>query len=150
MPSIKIKNYTSTVAPERTIAKIEAALAQAGATHIQKSYDSGAVTALEFAFPVGNSTVLFRLPVDTTAAYHAMNKRPLPMARRVRAIEQAKRTAWRLAEEDVLIQLSKIAMRQVDPVQAFLPYAVRDGRTLYDALKEGNFAGLIAGPKEDQ
>lgn len=65
--------------------------------------------------------------------------------RKVDFKEQASRTAWRLIQDWVEVQLSMVQMKQADFVQVFLPY-VWDGKrnqTFYAALKECGYKGLL-------
>lgn len=57
--------------------------------------------------------------------------------------EQAERTAWKLVQDWVEVQLSMIQMKQADFVQVFLPY-VWDGReTLYQRIKSTGYRALL-------
>jgi hypothetical protein len=63
--------------------------------------------------------------------------------------EQARRTAWKLAQEWLEIQLAMVAMQQAEIVQVLLPYAVRGDQTFFQAFKRAGYAGLLAAPKDD-
>lgn len=139
---MKLKNYTSGVDITRTIARIELALAKAGASGISKDYLGGRLTALAFqvTLPQGKQ-ISIRLPADGEAVYRTMFaevKRPRASTE-VRIREQADRTAWKLMQDWVEVQLSLIAMQQADFLQVFLPY-VWDGRqSFYHKLKGDKF-----------
>jgi hypothetical protein len=51
---------------------------------------------------------------------------------------QSERTAWKLIQDWVEVQLSMISLKQADFVQVFLPYVWNGQRTYYQALKESN------------
>ena len=53
--------------------------------------------------------------------------------------DQASRTAWKLMQDWIEIQVSLIEMRQVEFLQVFLPYVWDGQQTYYSYLKEGNF-----------
>lgn len=142
-----IKNYTSTVPVERTVARIEHGLAQAGAIGITKEYDSGHLKAIGFTVRPdmsGGRPITIRLPANVAAVYGIMSKtkrRPRSGTEQ-RILQQAERTAWKLMQDWCEVQLSLIAMQQAEFLQVFLPY-VWDGRqTFFAALKERKFMEL--------
>jgi hypothetical protein len=61
---------------------------------------------------------------------------------RQRVKEQAARTAWRLMQDWVEIQLSFVQMEQAELVEVFLPYIWDGQRTFFEKLKGGNFLAL--------
>ena len=140
-----IKNYTSSVPVERTIRRIEQDLAKAGACGILKDYDQGRLTAISFRvnLPTGKM-VTVRFPANAEAVYQSLRKQ----IRRPRqgTLEnlrlQSDRTAWKLMQDWIEVQLSLIEMQQVDFLQVFLPYVWDGQRTYYQALKEQNFLAL--------
>lgn len=153
MNRIKLRNRTSEVQPEVTSGRIEKALAAAGVTNVSKRYVGGELVGLEFSLPTMYGVVNFRLPVKTNAAAGVMlaeaKRGRLNLARRERISRQAARTAWRLAQEWIEIQLSMVAMQQLELMQALLPYAVKDGQTLFDTFQRSGYSGLLAAPGED-
>lgn len=140
-----IKNYTSTVPISRTIARIEECLAKAGASGIMKDYADGRLTALCFKIRMPNGRdVAIRLPADEEAVYRVLEKairRPRD-GTVARLREQAQRTAWKLQQDFVEVQLSLIQMQQTDPMRAFLAYVWDGTRTFYDSLQAGGFKML--------
>jgi len=142
---VNIKNYTSGVPIERTIARIEQALAEAGATGIAKEYAAGRLESLSFRVPIPDGRpVDIRLPANHQAVLGTLLK-SLKRPRRGtldRLQEQALRTSWKLMQDWVEVQLSLVRMQQVDVLQVFLPY-VWDGRqTFYAALQQRKFLAL--------
>lgn len=57
--------------------------------------------------------------------------------------EQAERTAWKIVQDWVEVQMSMIQMQQAEILQVFLPYLFDGRRTYYQALKDSNYAGLL-------
>jgi hypothetical protein len=155
MNNLPIKNRTSTVPPERTAARIEEMLARAGASDIRKRYEAGEMRGLDFIIPTEHGEMSFRMPVDSDAAYQVLyderRKRRLSttLAQQKSLREQAKRTAWKLAQEWIEIQLAMVAMKQAELAQVLLPYAVRGEQTFFQAFKQSGYAGLLAAPKDD-
>lgn len=142
---MNIKNYTSGVPVERTISKIEQALAASGATGIIKDYEAGQLVALSFrvTLPTGR-TVSVRLPANHQAVYTTLKKQIVrPRTGTMEKLQdQALRTSWKLMQDWVEVQLSLIRMQQVDFMQVFLPYVWDGRRTFYAALKEQNYLAL--------
>lgn len=140
-----MKNYTSSVPISRTISRIEECLAKAGASGIMKEYAGGKLTALCFKLRMGSGREMaIRLPANEVEVYNVLIKavkRPRNgTVERLR--DQAARTAWKLQQDFVEVQLSMIEMRQTDAMQAFLAYVWDGKRTFYQALQENNFKAL--------
>jgi hypothetical protein len=138
-----MKNYTSTVAPEKSIMQIEQLLIKAGARHISKEYGAtGEVVALSFSVvnPETTLPVFIRLPSDTEAAYLVLQKGKANFRwwtdhQKQALREQAKRSAWRLLWDWVAVQLSMIEMKQAEMVEVFLPYIWNGQASLFQQLK---------------
>lgn len=145
MPTLK--NYTSTVPVERTLARIEAALAKAGATAITKDYTAGQIRALCFRVRLPDARDLtIRLPANEDQVRRAMleGRTRLRAGTELRVTEQARRTAWKLMQDWVEVQLSLIAMQQAEFLEVFLPYAWDGKRTFYQTVRESHFKMLPA------
>lgn len=154
---MKLKDYTSQVPVQATVARIEMALAKAGVTGIQKQYDGfGGLSAICFSVatedqrPGGGSlrSVTVRLPVNVDAVEKVLKadiKRPRK-GTALRVKEQAQRTAWKLMQDWVEVQLSLIKMQQAEWLQVFLPYLydVRSQQDFFTQLKAGGFKALPA------
>jgi hypothetical protein len=147
---MSIKNYTSSVPVERTVARIEQALAAAGVSGTSKEYSEGKLVALTFSLTAPSGQVVqVRLPASESNVYDAMlhececaRVRPMRAAAKMQLKQQAGRTAWKLMQDWVEVQLSLIKMHQADFEQVFMPYIWDGRRTFYMALKEQNFAPL--------
>lgn len=146
-----MKNYTSTVPVTRTISRIESALVRGGAKGIQKQYEDGVLVAIFFSVDTGGKLLNIRLPANVEAVIKVL-KKPVKRPREGtldRIIEQADRTAWKLVQEWIEIQISMIEMEQADFLQVFLPY-VWDGKTtFYAAIKANGFKMLPEARKEN-
>jgi hypothetical protein len=57
--------------------------------------------------------------------------------------EQSAKTAWKLQQDWVEVQLSMIQMGQAEMLQVFLPYVFNGRQTYYEALSERGFKGLL-------
>ncbi|MFA5265683.1 MAG: hypothetical protein WC378_17830 [Opitutaceae bacterium] len=144
-----IKNYTSTVPVETSIQRIEAKLAVAGASGIMKLYGPDKkVTPLVFRFDLQGRSFSFRIPANSSACFDAMWKEHCLKHSRVRPEtqqtikEQAHRTAWKLVQDWVEIQISMIVLKQVEFLEVFLPYAWDGKQTYFEALKQNQYKAL--------
>jgi hypothetical protein len=140
-----LKNYTSSVPVAKTVSRIEEVIAKSGASGITKDYEAGHLTALCFHISLPNGKlVTIRLPANTEAVQQAMlkNVKRQRAGTRAKIMEQAERTAWKLMQDWVEIQLSLIEMQQAEWLQVFLPYIWDGKQTLYTMLKEGQFKAL--------
>ena len=139
---MNLKNYTSTVPVNLTVARIEQLLAEAGATGVIKDYTAGVLVAL--AFRIERFTI--RLPVNTQAVYDVLVKavRRPRHGTLTKLREQANRTAWKLMQDWIQVQISLIQMQQADVLQVFMPYVWDGEQTFYAKLKGGGFKQLPA------
>ena len=151
-----MKNYTSTVDANTTIYRIEQILVRFGASNISKDYTAGEVTGISFSINAGaDMPMLIRLPanVEAVAEYFfksskkPVNKDKVP-AWKERIAEQAKRTAWKLVQDWIEVQLSLVEMKQAEAAQVFLPYAWDGKVTLFQMLKEKRFPALGYKPRD--
>jgi len=156
-----LKNYTSNVPVPQTIHRIEQTLIRCGVSGIAKEYvgTAGILRALIFKLE-GQPPVQVRLPADVDAAQQALwldyangekltddgmrirwnNRKKLTKAD-FRA--QAERTAWRIVQDWVEVQMSMIQLKQAAPLEVFLPYVWNGSRTFYDALKANGFRAML-------
>jgi hypothetical protein len=158
-----LKNYTSEVPVAQTVHRIEQVLIRCGVTGITKEYGPGAsIVAVMFHIKFGDQQPFtVRLPADKEKALQAMwldyadgdrlsedGSRMAWNARKKKCrrdfVEQAERTAWKLVQDWVEVQLSMIQMGQAEFTQVFLPY-IWDGRQIfYDTVKADGFRALPA------
>ena len=137
---MNLKNYTSSVPVERTISAIETAIARFGASHIAKEYSaSGEVKALQFMLTMEGQQHVIKLPVDPekvrTSMMAEVKKARRGTVEKIR--QQSARTAWKIMQDWIEVQLSLILLGQAKTLQVFLPY-VWDGRQTYYEYLAGN------------
>ena len=158
-----LKNYTSDVPVDRTIARIERTLITCRVSGIMKEYDAaGAVAAIVFRIPAASSDLTVRLPVDEKSAIEALwmdyadgeklNAAGTALAwtsrkRKSKAdfVEQGRRTAWKIMQDWVEVQMSMIQMRQAETLEVFLPYIwdTSSKTTVYGRVKSAGYQALI-------
>lgn len=151
-----MKNYTSRVEAEESIADIEQVLIRAGARSISKEYLNGQATALNFVImcPETNAPLGVRLPADQESVFQVLKKNRNPRARKSRnweekLREQARRTAWRLMFDWAAVQMSLIEMKQAELMQVFLPYLWAGKTTFYESIKQDKFKALGYSGKDE-
>jgi hypothetical protein len=167
--SMFLKNYTSTVPVSDSLYRIEKVLIRCGVSGISKEYGlppESKVIAVMFNIALdGQRVFTVRLPANEEQAIEALwldyvgldkhdGKRVVgyPACNRKKKCredfrQQGERTAWKIVQDWVEVQLSMIQMRQADFRQVFLPYAWDGKQTFFDRIKNGNFLALQA-PKE--
>lgn len=129
---MNLKNYTSNIPAHTTISYIEAYLAQCGVEGISKQYDNGIPVALFFHVNLPPSRYTVRLPAKVDEVqeffwkeYVASTKRPRKTKEDFR--EQSLRTAWKIQQDWVQVQMSLIKLKQVDFLEVFMGF-LWDGR----------------------
>jgi len=147
-----MKNYTSSVPVERTIMQIEKVLSKYDVMRVAKEYKNGEVSALTFTVlnPVTNKELRVRLPANPAGVASALERQyKVTHTRKIsdtalRTIQaQAARTAWKLMQDWLEVQLSLIEMEQAEFTEIFLPYfLVLKDTTYYQQLKQENFRAL--------
>jgi len=141
---VRLKNRTSNVPVERTVARIEYALVSAGASNIVKDYEDGILKGIRFTVRERERIIAVKLPAKVEAVKAIMQegmKRPRAGTLK-RLEEQASRTAWKLVQDWIEVQVSMIAMGQAEFLQVFLPYVWDGHRTIFDIMKEQQFKAL--------
>ena len=146
-----LRNYTTTVSAERSIAEIESLLAKFGASELHKKVDNGICTELYFVIDIkknGNivNKLPFKLPANTDkVAQYLINKdkkaRKYEQSEFIRnkIREQSYKVTWRIIRDWVHAQLSIIQTEMVEVEQIFLPYMMMDSNnTLYDKVISGS------------
>jgi hypothetical protein len=144
-----IRNYTSSVAADKSILEIERILIEMGARNIAKQYDGfGKVDALSFSIPNGEGVIPFQLPVKRQALidlFIGSIKRPTQTQKEM-AKAQADRTAWKNMKEWVHLQATMIKLGQVEFQEVFMPYifSMERGKTAYQIMQEGGYQKLLS------
>lgn len=140
---IVLKNRSSEVPAERSMAMIEQLLVKIGATHVSRSYVSGRVEGMMFQLEASGRHLTFTIPTRIDAVEKALIndlRKPTPVAIAARK-KQAQRTAWKIVYDWVAVTVSLIQLDQVEACEVFLPYLWHPGKgqTVYALLKEQDF-----------
>lgn len=140
-----LKNYTSNVPVQKTVSRIEQLLAESGASNVSKTYSNGRIVSLMFTVDVNGKCVHFKMPADASAIFDAMWKdvrRPRKDTHR-KLMEQSERTAWKLLQDSLEVECTRLKLRQTEFMQVFLSYVWNGKQTYYEALKDTNFRAMI-------
>lgn len=143
---MNLKNYTSAVDSEKSIAKIEKILMGIGVKNINKEYNQQTLVSIKFLIDVKGTTVAFCLPAKVQVVFDVLwkaVKKPQPSTKK-RVQDQAARTAWKIISDWVEVQASMIYLEQAEVLQVFLPYAmVSPEKTVYQAIQDGGMQLLL-------
>jgi hypothetical protein len=140
-------NYTTSIAPQKTVMEIQAMLAKAGASAIMADYDTdGNIVALSFRLRQDNAQdISFKLPTAWQPVFETLKRQNV--TRSLQTPEQALRVAWRITKDWVAAQLAIIETQMVTTAQVFLPYAItKNGQSVYEYIA-GN-TNLLLGSGE--
>lgn len=159
-----LKNYTSDVPVSQTIYRIEQVLIRCGVTGIMKEYagTNGEIVAISFQVEAPSGKLSIRLPADKDKATEALwldyvdgdelndDRTELKSwysrkkKKRVDFAEQGARTAWKIVQDWVEVQMSMIQLKQADTLQVFLPYVMVNAKqNLYQQIMDRGYAGLL-------
>jgi len=152
-----LKNYTTTIAPEKTIAEIEANLSMHGASDIHKQYDGrGNVVAITFGINTEHGFIPFRLPAKPEAVRQILmdekEKRQLNIPKKTASdISHARRVTWRIIKDWIDAQIALIEMNMVKIEEVFMPYMLspRTNETFFQIYEREGFQKLISENAEE-
>lgn len=153
----KLKNYTTTIPAEKSIAEIEKLLLDFGAESFMKKADKELrqFTAILFTIEVRGKKVPFKLPANVNNVREYIyrqycGKTARPKKEREDFNDEAYRVTWRLIKDWVHAQLSIIASDMVKVEEVFLPYLMIDkDRTFSQKFVSGEMDNLLPEYHED-
>lgn len=144
----RIKNFSTSISTEKTIAEIEKMLAVFGCTKIMKEYDEkGQVSTLSFAMMTERGETPVKMPMNKQGLLNVFKtqvsdgKLPKKFWGSEWAEEQASRVGWRIIKDWLDSQLSLLSIEMVKIEEIFLPYMYshRLGKTMYEVLEQKGF-----------
>jgi tRNA nucleotidyltransferase/poly(A) polymerase len=137
-----IKNYTTDVPVERTIAEIRKLLAENGARGIALEYDkSGTIKDIFFKITLHGKELAFRLPAKPDHVYTAVFA-GMQYEKRLRQerMKKAEAIAWRICKTWLEAQITLINLEQAKLEEVFLPYLILPGnKTLFETMEHNQF-----------
>ena len=141
----RIKNFSTIISPEKTIAEIEKMLAIYGATKIMKQYDEeGNPVLLAFMIQTDRGEMPIKLPVNLEGIQSTFKKQvsdgKLPKSYWDNK-EQAMKVGWRIIKDWLDAQLTLINVEMVKIEEIFLPYIydMMSDKTMYEIIEEKGF-----------
>lgn len=124
-----IKNYSTKVSAAKTVGEIQEILAKHGVCRIMLDYgEGGRVLGVSFAVAGVGS---FRLPARADAVRRVMREQGVKCDD-----ARAEMVAWRNVKDWIDAQMALVETGQADVAEVMLPYMLRDGVTLYEAMAE--------------
>lgn len=160
-----LKNYTSDVPIGITINRIRATLIKCGVSGITEEYgkEPGQILALTFHVKL-DRVYTIRLPANVKSAQDALwmdyvgddnlsaDKNSVwgngyKKKKKSDFLQQAERTAWKLQQDWIEVQMSMIQLKQAEFLQVFVSYIYdeRTQMTFFDKyIKDKNFLALPA------
>lgn len=103
--------HTTTKTPQQSASEMMQVLCLLGASNITMDYKDGEPSGMTFHVTMGNRVFSYRIPVKYDTIYAEMKKESDKKRSRIpyherekRAMEQAKRTAWRLSFDWLRVQ----------------------------------------------
>jgi len=147
----KLKNYTTTVPAEKSIAEIEQLLVDFGADNFMKKVDSERrqFSGIMFTFIVNGKSIPFKLPANVEKVReYIWNEYDSTRTRGKKQKDdfdrEAYNVAWRLIKDWVHDQLSIIATDMVKMEEVFLPYImIDDNTTVSDKFLTGDWNKML-------
>jgi len=145
---MNLKNYTSSVPASTTISYIEAYLAECGVSGISKQIENGQPTALLFHIDLGQQgryTIKLPAKVDDVHEFlwrDYITGKTRPNKTKDDFREQACRTAWKIQQDWVQVQMSLIKLKQVDFLEVFMGFLWDGKQTYYHAVKSSGYKQL--------
>lgn len=144
---MNLKNYTSACPAHQTIAHIEAYLASAGVTGISKQYENGQPSAIFFHIDLPPSQYTVRLPARVADVQEFLWQDYCCKTRRPRKekkdfLEQASRTAWKIQQDWVQVQISLIKLKQASFLEVFMGFLWDGKQSYYQSIEASKFKAL--------
>src|SRR5918999_2513080 len=139
-----IKNYTTDIPAERTIAEIQKILAQNGARWIALEYDGqGNIKDIFFKIVLHDKELPFRLPAKANRVYTSLHGDATPSYQERYGKQwkaEGERIAWRICKTWLEAQITLINLEQVKIEEVFLPYLIMPGnKTLFETMERYHF-----------
>lgn len=133
---MSIKNYTTKIGANQTVAQIHNLLSTKCARQILSEYgEDSKISAIAFQLVVDGKKIHFRLPARVDGVLSSMqNNRDVP--RRFVTREHAQRVAWRIIYHWIEAQIAIVEAGCAEFEEVFLPYAITSsGETVFESIK---------------
>jgi hypothetical protein len=144
----RLKNFSTSIAVEKTIAEIEMMLAKYGATKIMKEFDeNGQPARLSFAVMTQKGEMPVKLPMNKEGLLNVFKFQvsngylPKKFWGTEWANEQVARVGWRIIKDWLDAQLTLLSIEMVKIEEIFLPYiySPKLDKTMFQVLEDKGF-----------
>jgi hypothetical protein len=135
-------NYSSTVSSSRTATEMSTMLAKHGASQVSVQFEDGRSVGLAFTLRTPHGDREFALPINVEGVLTVLTKqaRGGTIRKGYSNIEQAERTAWRVARDWLAAQLAITEAQMASLDEVMLPYLIVEPgpsrKTLYTRYRE--------------
>lgn len=139
-----IKNYTTTIAPSKSIGEIHHILAEHGAVSISTDYENRQPCGLTFIVPTSAGMRGFLLPARVNAIKTILEKQFGKLS--VRATdEQAAKVAWRILRDWVDAQMAILEAGMASMTEIMFAYMLDDDgqQTVFQAFERNEQTKLL-------
>ena len=141
---MNIKNYTSAIEANLSMARIEELLVEIGATNVNKQYVDKVCTGITFLLFDSQlqQALAFHLKAQVAECFTILWREVKWSQSNTKAAlqQQANKTAWKILSDWTEIQCSMILLGQAKSLQMFLPF-------LYDMKSKETFFGKVINGK---
>ena len=144
---MNLKNYTSNTPAIQTIGFIEQYLAAAGVNGVTKKFENGIPMALFFHIEIPPNRFTICLPARISEVHdylwnqYVTNRRQ-PRLKKQDFLDQAARTAWKIQQDWVQVQMSLIKLKQADFLQVFMGFLWDGKQSYYQSITDNKFKQL--------
>lgn len=130
-----IKNYTTTIEANKTVAEIQIILSKNGAKRVSMDFAGGGEPeAVSFWLNVHHNSFSFRLPANPVGVLNTMKRDGVPA--RHCTLEQARRVSWRIIKDWLAAQIAIVDAGQAKMSEVFFPYLLdSSGETYYSQFE---------------
>ena len=150
-----LKNYSTSVPAEKTVAEIISILSKHGAREILMEYDdAGNVEGVRFRVDTPHGKLPFTLPLKLEAVHRTLNHhwgKGKGVSRAQTTMEHARKVGWRNLKDWLDAQMALLETDMVEFEQVFLPYmAVNKDQNLYQYMLTTGFHLALPEPTDGE
>ena len=149
---MNLKNYTTGIKANKTIAEIEESLISHGARDLWKQYDgSQNIISLTFSVITEQGKIPFKLTINPEAVrqiiaeQHKKGRARGISKKQASDMEHARNVGWRILKDwiDAQMALVEIRMRKLEQIFLSDIWDAQSGKTFFEILQEKKFAGML-------
>jgi len=131
-----MKNYTTSIACEKSLAAIQQLLANQGASRVMTEYKETIPIGIAFTLETRHGPMPFLLSANAEGVLSALNNDSRVPAR-LKCSEQAHRVSWRIILHWLENQLSMVEAEMAEFYQVMIPYLqIEGGQTVIESFED--------------